>query len=197
MISHENIVIVLASSSPRRIEMFRKHGINPIIIPADIDEAIPAQLDVCEAVMHLAMKKAMKAKEDPRVPFGAWIVGADTLVYKNRIIGKPADKEEAYITLKCLSGAVHDVYSGVALLHATGAHESVFYQRTKVFFKEYSDEDIKAYIATGEPFDKAGGYAIQGGFAKYIDCIEGDYENVIGFPWNRFVKELHYLIESE
>ena len=186
----DSISLVLASSSPRRIQMLREHGINPLVIPTNIDEAIPSHLDVKEAVMHLALKKAMKAKEDARVPSGAWIVGADTVVYKDRIIGKPAGVEEAVNILKYLRGAAHDVYTGVALIRPADCLRRVFYERTRVFFKDYSDEEITAYISSGEPFDKAGGYAIQGGFAKYIDKIEGDRNNVIGFPWDRFVEEL-------
>jgi septum formation protein len=186
----KDIFLVLASSSPRRVSMMHEHGINPLIIPSDIDEAIPEQLDVSDAVIYLALKKAMKVKDDPRVPADAWIVGADTVVYKDRIIGKPADMHEAFTTLEYLRKAAHDVYTGVALISVADSQYHVFYERTRVFFKDYSDEEIWAYINTGEPFDKAGGYAIQGGFSNYIDYIEGDLNNVIGFPWNRFVKEL-------
>jgi len=191
MIIPTDIPLVLASSSPRRIAMMREHGICPLIIPSDTDETIPGNLEVSEAVMYLAMKKANKVKEDPRTPSDAWIVGADTVVYKDIIIGKPADKEEAFSILKHLSGAAHDVYTGVALIRADGSQQRIFYERTRVFFKDYSDKDILAYINTGEPFDKAGGYAIQGGFAKHIDHIDGDRNNVIGFPWDRFIMEFN------
>ncbi|MDR1558751.1 MAG: Maf family protein [Clostridiales bacterium] len=188
--------VVLASSSPRRIDMLRERGFNPLIIPADIDETISSDLDVRCAVMCLALKKALKAAEDSRVPAGAWIVGADTVVYRDRIIGKPTDFDEAYAILEYLRGAAHDVYTGVALIQAGVSRRGVFYERTRVFFKNYSDKDIIDYIKTGEPFDKAGGYAIQGGFGKYVDHIEGDRDNVMGFPFYRFAEELARLKRS-
>ena len=189
----ESFPIVLASSSPRRIDMMREHGISPIVIPADIDEVIPRGLEVHEAVMHLALEKAMKVADDPRVPINAWVVGADTVVYKDRIIGKPASANDAFNTLKLLCGDSHEVYTGVAIIQMSNSRHRVFYERTRVFFKDYSDKEIWDYISTGEPFDKAGGYAIQGKFSEYIDYIEGDRNNVIGFPWDRFIREWEYL----
>jgi len=173
--------------------MMREHGISPLVIPADIDEVIPNGLEVNDAVMYLALKKAMKVVDDPRVPINAWVVAADTVVYKDRIIGKPANANDAFDTLKFLCGGPHEVYTGVAIIQKSSSQQCVFYERTRVFFKDYSDEEIRDYISTGEPFDKAGGYAIQGKFSKYIDYIEGDRSNVIGFPWDRFIKEWEYL----
>jgi len=169
--------------------MLREHGISPIVIPADIDETIPNGLEVNDAVMYLALKKAMKVTNYPRVPVNAWVVGADTVVYKDRIIGKPANADDAFDTLKFLCRGSHEVYTGVAIIQKASSQHHVFYERTRVFFKDYSDKEIQEYINTGEPFDKAGGYAIQGRFSEYIDYIEGDRNNVIGFPWDRFIRE--------
>jgi len=170
--------------------MMREHGISPIVIPADIDEIIPIGLEVNEAVMYLALEKAKKVTNDPRVPINAWVVAADTVVYKDRVVvGKPADANDAFDTLKFLCGESHEVYTGVAIVQKSGSHRHAFYERTRVFFKNYSDKEIWDYISSGEPFDKAGGYAIQGKFSEYIDYIEGDRNNVIGFPWDRFIRE--------
>jgi len=173
--------------------MMREHGISPIVIPADIEEVIPAGLEANEAVMYLALEKAKKVTDDPRVPINAWVVAADTVVYKDRIIGKPTDANDAFDTLKFLCGESHEVYTGVAIIQKAGSHRHVFYECTRVFFKNYSDKEIWDYISSGEPFDKAGGYAIQGKFSEYIDYIEGDRNNVIGFPWDRFIREWKYM----
>lgn len=186
---------ILASGSPRRIEMMKKHGISPIVHPAEIDENIPPEHGMCQTVMFLALKKA-KAVEaeylasDGKVPI---IIAADTIVYKDEIMGKPEDREDAFRMISSLRNDVHFVVTGCALVEAGMQNARVFAEITKVFVKDFSDEELNAYLDTDEPYDKAGAYAIQGIFSKHIDHIEGNYDNVVGFPWERIEKELAKL----
>lgn len=181
---------ILASGSPRRIEIMEANGISPVILRPDVDESLPPNISMEQAVMYLALKKALHAEKKCEK---GWILAADTVVYKSRIIGKPADFCEAKGILQELRSSWHYVATGVAILDAHTFTRRVFCEVTKVYFRDYSDEQIEAYIATGEPWDKAGGYAIQGGFAPYIDHIEGDFDNVVGFPWQRICRELGHV----
>jgi septum formation protein len=172
--------------------------------------------------MYLALKKALASAKvyGARAEIGSdlsdaapFIIAADTVVFKGRIFGKPASREEAYATLDALRNGRHTVYTGVAVLRGfppretaaatpersegpAGAHmlKRVFCEETHVFFKDYSREEIEGYIASGEPFDKSGGYAIQGGFKIHVDHIEGDVNNVMGLPWARIERELTDMI---
>ena len=197
---------ILASASPRRIEMMRSRGIDPIIHPANIEENIPPEHGMCQTVMFLALKKA-KAVEDECLgeakASGAGsdeylketkascasaagdppiIIAADTIVYKDQIMGKPRDRADAHRMLSSLAGDKHYVVTGCALIEAGIQNARVFAEVTEVFVEPLSEEELIAYIDTDEPYDKAGGYAIQGLFAKHIARIEGDYDNAVGFP---------------
>lgn len=186
---------ILASGSPRRIEMMKKHGIRPVVHPAEIDENIPPEHGMCQTVMFLALKKA-KAVEAEYLASGGKapiIIAADTIVYKDEIMGKPEDREDAFRMISSLRNDVHFVVTGCALVEAGMQNARVFAEITKVFVKDFSDEELNAYLDTDEPYDKAGAYAIQGIFSKHIDHIEGDYDNVVGFPWERIEKELTKL----
>ncbi|MBK5261979.1 MAG: septum formation protein Maf [Peptostreptococcaceae bacterium] len=185
--------IILASSSPRRIEMLREDGINPIIINPEVDESIKVPMNMEDTVMFLAVKKAISVEItllNQIVNKNSIIIGADTIVYSDRIIGKPETREEAFNILSELNGKSHLVATGVALIEPFSERRKVFCEITKVYFKKYSESDILAYINTDEPYDKAGGYAIQGAWGKFIDHIEGDFENVIGFPLARIKEEI-------
>ena len=209
---------ILASGSPRRIEIMRANGIDPLIMPAKIEENIPPVCGMCETVMFLALKKAKWVEEkylnetltdftsdlsvdaERSVDFQkqagkqtAVILAADTIVYKDGIMGKPKDRQDAFRMLSSLRNDVHYVVTGVALVEAGCQNARVFAEVTKVFVKDFTDEQLNAYLDTDEPYDKAGGYAIQGLFGKYIDHIEGSYDNVVGFPWEKIVKELGRL----
>lgn len=179
--------IILASGSPRRIEMMKKHGIDPIVIKPQVEEFLPEQITMQQAVMYLSLKKVLWA--EARSESGI-IIAADTIVYNGRIIGKPKDYEDAFSILKELKGKKHFVVTGVSILEAHGMKRRSFAEVTEVHVRDYTDAEIEAYIATGEPWDKAGGYAIQGAFGKYIDHCVGDEDNVIGFPWSRIQSEL-------
>jgi septum formation protein len=195
----EKFKIILASSSPRRIEMLKKNGINPVAIPPQVDESLPLNIDPKEAVMHLALKKAEYVESMVRSEYAeepALIIGADTIVFLERIIGKPKNREEAYSILAHLRGKEHFVATGVVILKAGTDEKRVFCEVTNVRFKNYSDDEILAYIDTKEPYDKAGGYAIQGAWGDKIEYIIGDYDNVVGFPWTRIKEELDRFCNS-
>jgi septum formation protein len=187
--------IILASSSPRRIEMLKQKGFDPIIRKPDIDENIDENTDMKEAVCYLALKKglAVEASFAGQFPDQGVIIAADTVVFNGRIIGKPESREEAFRILQDLNGKSHYVATGVALIEPASFNRRVFYELTRVYFKQYTEEDILRYIDTDEPYDKAGGYAIQGNWGPQVDYIEGDYDNVIGFPFQRIMKELMEL----
>lgn len=187
--------IILASSSPRRIEMMKNMGIEPIILPSQADEILPFEMTMEQSVMFLALKKALSVekiwlKENANSLVPTVIIAADTIVYKNGMIGKPIDKVDASNTLKLLRNTSHYVATGVALVRPGFPKRSVFFDTTEVFFNDYSDEEITQYLETDEPWDKAGGYAIQGTWGKYISHIDGNYDNVIGFPWEKIKSEL-------
>lgn len=163
-------------------------------MPASIEENIPLNHDMCETVMFLALKKA-KAVES--CSDTAIILAADTIVYKEEIMGKPKDRKDAFRMLSSLRNDVHYVVTGCALVEAGAQNARVFAEVTKVFVKDFSDDELNAYLDTDEPYDKAGGYAIQGAFAAYIDHIEGDYDNVVGFPWERIECEMSALLTGQ
>ena len=185
--------IILASASPRRINMMKEKGYTPVIMPADVNEDLPFEMSMESSVMYLAAKKALwvenKLKEQNSAD-GQLIIAADTVVYKNKIIGKPEDPCDAFRTLSSLQSDYHYVATGVCLIKAGEPVRKTFYEVTKVYFASIPDDELEAYVQTEEPYDKAGGYAIQGTFAKYIDRFEGDYNNVVGFPWARIEEEL-------
>lgn len=171
--------IILASGSPRRREMLKRWGVKTT--SADIDETFPAGVEVSLAIQQIAARKAAAAAKN--ITENALVIGADTIVYADgKILGKPTDEEDAFNMLSALSGRVHEVMTGVAVLRTGDAKLSAFCEHTKVFFKKLTDEQIREYIKTGEPMDKAGAYGIQGIGVTLVDHIEGDYDNVVGLP---------------
>ncbi len=185
--------IILASSSPRRIEMMKAHNIHPIVIPADIEENSPVYDGKTETCMFLALKKALHVEENLSTELKnshPYILAADTVVYNNKIIGKPKDESDALRILMELSGKSHYVITGVAIIKAGTSLRTVFNSMTEVYFKEYTADDIADYLKTDEPYDKAGGYAIQGYFGRFIDRYDGSLSNVIGFPFEEILKML-------
>ena len=187
--------LILASGSPRRIEMFQKHEIPVQICPSKLEERLPDGLTPEQTVMYLSLGKALDverrlSEEQSNSGQDVYILGADTVVVLDRILGKPMDREDAFSMLRSLRNRAHRVLTGVTILKAGTTERISFYETTTVRTKMYTDEDILAYIETGEPMDKAGAYAIQGGFAKFIEGYDGDYENVIGLPWKRVKEKL-------
>lgn len=189
--------IILASSSPRRIEMMKKNNIDPIIIPADIDETLPDNISMELAVMFLALKKGLFVEkkylaENP-AGVGNVIISADTVVYKDGILGKPEDRNDAFSMLSKIKNTSHHVATGVSIIFAGENFKTVLYESTEVFCKDYSDNEINLYLDTDEPYDKAGAYAIQGLFGKHIDHYVGDFDTVVGFPWKAISNQLIQL----
>ena len=172
--------IILASGSPRRLELLKLAGINDFKVIADMsDEYITPGLSPEEQVCTLSLKKAQNVADS--CSSEDIIIAADTLVYlDNEPLGKPDSPHDAEVMLRKLSGRTHCVYTGVTL-QKNEKHVS-FAEKTDVFFREISDKEITAYVKTGEPMDKAGSYAAQGGAAIFIKRIEGDFFNVMGLP---------------
>ena len=180
--------VILASGSPRRIDMLRADGIEPLIVKPDCEEKIHIALSPAQEVMALALRKNLRAAEmlaeQGKLPVEGVILSADTMVVLDGVpIGKPADEADAFRILSSLNGKKHTVCSGACLCDLSTGRRLLFSEATDVYFMEYTDEEIRAYIATGEPMDKAGAYAIQGGFAPYVTRTEGTMDNVIGFPY--------------
>ena len=175
--------IILASGSPRRKELLELIGVEFKIITSNKEEVITST-NPEEVVKELSMMKAEDVAEGVTGP--AIILGADTVVaHGGRILGKPKDKEDAFRMIRSFAGEDHYVYTGVCIIkkEADGGVKKIsFAEGTKVTVYPMSDEEIERYVASGEPMDKAGAYAIQGLFAPYIKGIEGDYYNIVGFP---------------
>ena len=191
-----NRKIILASSSPRRIEMMKRHGFDPLVRPSEIDETLPEGICAKDAVMFLALKKALEAERLAKEEHleGSLIIAADTVVYKDGILGKPADRKDAFEMLSKIRNTGHQVATGVAMLAAAENIRTVFCDITNVFCKDFTDEELNAYLDTPEPYDKAGAYAIQGIFGKYIDRYEGSFNTVVGFPWEIIEPKLRSML---
>ncbi len=172
--------LVLASKSPRRHEIFDMLGLNYISTSVEIDEQILATESPENAVKRIARKKAESAAKN----FVDYIIiSADTIVVcDNIILGKPRGKKEAYDFLSQLSGKSHQVVTGVCLYNPQTNYMDVRAEKTTVFFRNLTAEEINHYIKTKEPYDKAGAYGIQGRGALLIERIEGSYYNVVGLP---------------
>lgn len=174
-------MLVLASASPRRQELLRSAGIAFTIQPADIPEEPLVGETPRIFAERLAREKAMAVLDRRPKDF---VLGADTIVIVDQqIFGKPRDSDDAIRMLKMLSGRSHEVVTGVCLAgSAQGRRVDVRSETTMVTMTELTDDEIRSYVATGEPMDKAGAYAIQGKASRWISRIEGDYFNVVGLP---------------
>jgi septum formation protein len=134
--------------------------------------------------------KSTEADVTVPVPERTMVLGADTVVYKDFIIGKPTDEADAFRILSHLRNAAHLVITGVSLIDLQAGEEVQFAETTKVFFKDYPDEEIRRFVSEEPPYDKSGSYAIQSSWSKNVDHIEGELENVIGLPWQRLSEYL-------
>lgn len=171
--------LVLASASPRRLELLQRYGLEPLIITADVEECMDEGITAELLVMDNAERKAL-AVEDI-APAEALIIAADTVVVLDgQVLGKPADAAEARAMLRALSGQRHVVHTGICLLDKRSGDVISGVQQTVVEFATLSDADIDAYVAGGEPLDKAGAYGIQGQGLFLVERIEGDYGTVMG-----------------
>ncbi len=174
--------LILASGSPRRRQMLTDLGLTFEVRPVDIDESpLPDELPA-DYVRRLAEEKSEAALQDVAVHEGDWVLAADTIVVlDDQLLGKPADTAEATDMLRRLSGRTHHVLTGVAL-RTTKAGCQVAVESTAVRFSALDEAQIAWYVASGEPMDKAGAYAIQGLCSLFIEGIDGNYSNVVGLP---------------
>ena len=180
--------IILASSSPRRYDILKRSGIPFIAEDGGFEEDLTLPLPPSALVVYLAEGKARAVAA--RHP-DALIVGADTVVVKgNEVLGKALTNEHAQEMLKKLSGFEHGVLTGFVLIDTKTGKKIERAVETKVTFRTLSDEEIDSYVATGEPLGKAGGYAIQGAAARFVEKIEGDMDNVVGLPLAALLEEL-------
>ena len=178
--------LILASASPRRQELLALFGVPFLIDPAGGPERPPAGASPAETVMALS---AAKAREVAARSPGALVIGADTVVeLDGRLLGKPRDEADAFSMLRALSGNEHRVYTGVTLVRDAQCVSDA--EMTRVFFREMTDAEISAYIATGEPMDKAGAYGYQGVAGLFVERIDGDFFNVVGLPLCRLGRML-------
>ena len=187
--------LILASASPRRAEILRNAGIQFEIRKTDVDESrIVGELPG-DYVRRLALAKALSAATEYRDPLDeTLILGADTVVVVDAdILGKPASQDDARSMLRRLSGRIHEVHTGLAVLRKPGTMQRVVEEITRVHFASLTEREIEDYIATGEPFDKAGAYGIQGIGGRYVTRIEGCYFNVMGLPLARLWSLLREL----
>lgn len=196
--TQKDIPIILASASPRRFELMTQAGFTFSVVPSSVEETIISETPD-KIVEDLALQKAndvYHAIKKDHLEQDFIVIGADTIVcYNGEILGKPEDAQEAFDMLKLLSDRTHQVYTGVAILYrCEGAKQTYFFnEKTDVTFCAVNDYEIKDYIATKDPMDKAGSYGIQGPFAKHISKIQGDYFNVVGLPISRLYQELKKL----
>ena len=174
--------LILASKSPRRSDLLTKMGFSFTVHAPDVDENISGA--PCDMVRLLSERKA---KAVANLYKEGYIVAADTLVALNdQALGKPMDEEDAFRMLSSLSGKNHQVYTGVCLMDAKTKAFMSKTVRSDVYFKTLTPDEIRRYIQTQEPMDKAGAYAIQGGAAKFVEKYEGSYDNIVGFPTEEF-----------
>jgi len=178
-------MLVLASASPRRQELLGSAGIPFTVQSADINETPLAGESPRDCAERLAREKALAVFDSRRQD---WVLGADTIVVVDGVIlGKPRDADDAARMLRLLAGRTHEVITGVCVVGAVASRQlpvaiKTASETTVVTFSEMSDDEIKNYVTTGEPLDKAGAYAIQGIASRWIPRVEGDYSNVVGLP---------------
>jgi septum formation protein len=171
--------VVLASASPRRLELLRLAGLEPLVCPADIDETPHPGEPAIQYVRRLAAQKVRAVAGETGQ---AVVVAADTaVVLDGELLGKPADAEDAAVMLRRLAGVTHHVSTGVAVIGADATLRQTVVT-TGVTMTPLDDRTIAAYVATGEPLDKAGGYGIQGRAGAFVAAISGSYTNVVGLP---------------
>ena len=169
--------LILASASPRRQELLKLFGVPFIIRVADIDETMDPQASAYDEVARLSREKAMAVSRETEDV----VIAADTIVVcQGKILGKPHSYEEAVAMLQLLSGRDHQVMTGCTVLK--GHRAETFTEVTDIHFRDLSDKEIRRYVASGEPMDKAGAYGIQGGAALFCEKMVGDYYNVMGLP---------------
>ncbi len=181
--------LILASKSPRRIELVERLGVKYRIYSEEVDETFDTMCTVEDNVMAVALKKAEAVFSKLADKTECIVLGVDTIVVHNgKVLTKPKDKEDAIKMIQSFSAETHRVISGVALISDT--KKSVFNERSNVTFIRLSEEEIEAYCNTNEPYDKAGAYGIQGIAGSFVSSIEGCYYNIMGFPMSSIYRAL-------
>jgi septum formation protein len=184
--------LILASSSPRRAEILANAGLPFSVLSSAVDESPSPGEKPAALVQRLANAKADLVAARAVGP--AIVLAADTVVVlDDKILGKPRSTEDARLMLQQLSGRTHSVLTGVALVRLPDGERRQFIESTLVHFRPITEEELSSYLATAEPYDKAGAYAIQGRAGRYIPRIEGCYFNVVGLPLSRVLTELQSL----
>jgi septum formation protein len=184
--------LFLASSSLRRREMLEKLGVPFSLVASNCDETLSEELSTSEAVREVALRKAQTAFGVLPSAEGSWVLAADTVVaVADEVMGKPADRIDAARMLDKLSGKVHRVYTGVALV--SSELEESFTSYTDVHFSTLTGAQIRWYVGTDEPMDKAGAYAVQGLASAFIKSLRGSYSNVVGLPLNETMAMLEKI----
>ena len=180
--------IILASASPRRKQLLKMAGVRFTVLPSDAPEMVPSFVSLENRAQFLAeLKSSAMSVFHPKDV----IIGADTTVLcEGRLLGKPKTREEAKEMLRFLSGKVHSVRTGVSIIYNDMEDAESFTSETKVEFYPLTEEQIEAYVASGEPMDKAGAYGIQGLGCTLVKRIEGDYYTVVGLPVAEVVRRL-------
>lgn len=189
-----NKKIILASASPRRRELLTQIGLDFDVVVSETEEKITST-EPQKVVEELSAQKA-EAVWEKLAQNDSIVLGSDTVVAcDGKILGKPADTENAVAMLRMLQGRGHEVYTGVTVLYGENGEKKAltFHEKTTVHFYPMTEAQIREYVATGDPMDKAGSYGIQGFCARYIRGIEGDYNNVVGLPVGRVYQELSKL----
>ncbi|WP_392536521.1 Maf family protein [Legionella sp. 227] len=174
---------ILASASPRRLQILQEHGLAAVVMPANIEEVLQKDEEAKIYVTRLAREKAQTILSQVEVGAADFILAADTTVaYQNHILEKPRDPEDAYRMLRMLSGSSHEVYTGYALISLPEQKWWVDCVTTSITFHSLTERQIQNYVDSGDPFDKAGGYGIQNVHDKFVKEIKGSYYNVMGLP---------------
>ncbi len=188
--------IILASGSPRRKQLLEQIGVPIRVVVSGVEESV-TETEPDKIVEELSFQKADSVAQE--IPDGI-VLGADTIVWaEGHALGKPADREDGARMIGMLQGNEHSVFTGVTLIRREGGETKAkrsFARETVVHVHEMTEAEIDAYLNTGDPFDKAGGYGIQGPFAAYVDGIEGDYTNVVGLPVSAVWQELKKLMQE-
>ena len=190
--------IILASGSPRRRELLEQIGIPFEVHISEAEETV-TQTQPGRIVEELSLKKALAVAEETEQGI---ILGADTIVWQDdEVLGKPRDREDAKRMIRELQGRGHSVFTGVTIIRKgmPGKEDRTisFHRETRVFVHTMEEDEIEAYLETGEAFDKAGAYGIQGAFAAYVDKVEGDYHTVVGLPVSAVYQALRELEKEQ
>lgn len=182
------VPIILASASPRRKELLANLGLNFKIKVSQVDETMEGDIPPAQQVEKLAERKAAAVASETAEGL---VIGADTLVvFAGKPLGKPANRQEAVHMINELQGKSHEVLTGLAVIDAATGQSVVTHQTTAVHFKPMTREQVERYVSTGEPYDKAGAYAVQGKASIFIESIQGCYFNVVGLPVSKLADAL-------